>query len=605
MIVVAPAPPSKTPMTACGGLTIEAYIYPLTSSVIGVFDGGAGATTIIRNYAGNELGHQSGPKVTFSCQSNKWSHIAFTANSTHMGVFVNGVSAGTTAISSYGVGNFDIGTINTGTDGSFNGYISNFRVSNTRVYTANFTPPTDTLPITPNTVMLTCTKNMIVDDAGYRTFTVNGNARTVPFSPFSPNSAYTTANTGGSAYFDGTGDYITIGSGADINLSTLDFSMEFWYYCTALGSYAPGIFCKRTGGVASGWAMLTSGFICLSGGTWYDSWSNPYWVGSTASTGFNNSTSLTNVGQWTHVVLTRQGSGARWFVNGKLLGYQSRSSAIDQLTGVPFAVGFGGATSEQPYTGYVSDGRISIGSVPTNYQTSSTTTGTQIFTPPTAPLTLTSQGALANSVVLLMNYTDAAIVDSTGKNVIETAGDAKVNNYVYKFNTGAMGFDGSGDYLQIYNPQLFHFGAGNFTIEMFAKFNSSSGTQVLNNYGYEPSGTQSYVFYYSAGAIRLAYYSGSSSDASLGSFTPTVGTWYHIALVRNGTTVTCYVDGVALGSPINISTNVINFSGTSGAFRIAVNATDYFAGHINEFRISKIARYTSNFTPPTRTFPNR
>jgi hypothetical protein len=168
-----------------------------------------------------------------------------------------------------------------------------------------------------------------------------------------------------------------------------------------------------------------------------------------------------------------------------------------------------------------------------------------------------------------------------------------------------MAFDGSGDYLQLPTQPSFNLGSGNFTIEMFARFNSSSGTQVLNNYGYESGGTQSYVYYYSSGAMRLAYYSGSSSDASLGSFTPTVGTWYHIALVRNGTTVTCYVDGVALGSPINISTNVIRYPGSSGAFRIAVNSTDYFAGHINEFRISKTARYTTNFTPPTRSFPNR
>ena len=53
------------------------------------------------------------------------------------------------------------------------------------------------------------------------------------------------------------------------------------------------------------------------------------------------------------------------------------------------------------YRGYMSNLRYIVGSVPTDYQTSSTTNGTTIFTTPTSALTTTSQGATASDVQFL------------------------------------------------------------------------------------------------------------------------------------------------------------------------------------------------------------
>jgi len=543
-------------------------------------------------------------------RTNVWQHIVCCRDINNVtSLFVDGIRVGTATITSnftrqlLGIGDF----VTTAGEGH-NGYMSNVRlVKGSTPYDptqTTITVPTSPLTAIANTVLLTCQSNYFVDNSNTAaTLTPLNDVKVQPFSPFAPNSVYSVANTGGSTYLDGTGDYITIASGTDFNLGSSDFSMEYWYYLTAYGSYAPGVFCKRTGGVATGWTMLTSGFVCLIGSTWHDSWSTPYWVGSTASTGFNNGTSTTNLGQWTHVLCTRQGTNARWFVNGKLLGYQSRSGAIDHLTGVPLAIGFGGATSEQPFTGYVSSGRISVGSVPTDYQTASTTIGTQIFTPPTAPVTLTSQGSLANSVSLLMNFTDAAIIDSTGRNVIETVGDAKVNNSVSKFNTGSMFFDGTGDYLVAPANKFYDFGLGDFTIECWVRLITINSAKMLVTSNYNAgNGAGGWALIHRADISSLSL-SVNSNVVYSKSWSPTAGIWYHVSVCRSGTNLRFFVDGTQIGTT---STSSDNITGSSTVI-VAGNSDNNLPidANINELRITKSARYLTTFTPPTRSFPNK
>jgi len=77
--------------------------------------------------------------------------------------------------------------------------------------------------------------------------------------------------------------------------------------------------------------------------------------------------------------------------------------------------------------------------------------------------------------------------------------------------------------------------------------------------------------------------------------------FHHIALVRYGSTLTIYVDGVAGATTANLSTNSINSSPNKLAVgRDGEYVGGYFNGWIDEYRVSKgIARWTSNFTPPT------
>ncbi len=76
----------------------------------------------------------------------------------------------------------------------------------------------------------------------------------------------------------------------------------------------------------------------------------------------------------------------------------------------------------------------------------------------------------------------------------------------------------------------------------------------------------------------------------------------HIAMVKNGTTGTLYVDGTASGT-VGLSAGI-----SSSTHRLEFGRFDYTVGPIYQqmamhaARISNVARYTADFTPPT-SFP--
>jgi hypothetical protein len=77
--------------------------------------------------------------------------------------------------------------------------------------------------------------------------------------------------------------------------------------------------------------------------------------------------------------------------------------------------------------------------------------------------------------------------------------------------------------------------------------------------------------------------------------------WHHIAATRSGETARLFIDGVL------VATGTISGSlmAISSAIRIGRNTagstTFQFAGNMQDFMVTKgVARYTTNFTPPSR-----
>lgn len=118
--------------------------------------------------------------------------------------------------------------------------------------------------------------------------------------------------------------------------------------------------------------------------------------------------------QWYHVLWTRDSGGTtRMFVDGVLKGtVGAYSYGPTSSISISRQWGNGG----YPFSGYVSNVRSCVGSIPTSYQTSATSAGTTVFTVPNEVLTTTSQGATAADVQLLV-LTDVSnpLTDYSGK----------------------------------------------------------------------------------------------------------------------------------------------------------------------------------------------
>ena len=79
-------------------------------------------------------------------------------------------------------------------------------------------------------------------------------------------------------------------------------------------------------------------------------------------------------------------------------------------------------------------------------------------------------------------------------------------------------------------------------------------------------------------------------------------TWYHTALVLSGSTLTYYLNGVADGSFTGVT--VGNASTTNPQIGQANTGSEMYNGYIDDLRVTRgVARYTTNFTPPTAPLP--
>jgi len=84
-----------------------------------------------------------------------------------------------------------------------------------------------------------------------------------------------------------------------------------------------------------------------------------------------------------------------------------------------------------------------------------------------------------------------------------------------------------------------------------------------------------------------------------------VGAWAHIALVRDSSdgTISLYINGTRQGNTITdndiVNPDNFNIGGHSGQLNWSFN----FDGYIDDVRISKSTRYTSDFTEPTTQLP--
>jgi hypothetical protein len=103
----------------------------------------------------------------------------------------------------------------------------------------------------------------------------------------------------------------------------------------------------------------------------------------------------------------------------------------------------------------------------------------------------------------------------------------------------------------------------------------------------------------SAGSLNWGIFN--VNESNLGGSVP-LNSWNHIAVCRVGTTVTGYVNGIAVGTTTGSSATVGNSGGYGIGASQAGGAKMY--GYISNARFCRSAVYTSNFIPSTTPLTN-
>ena len=451
---------------------------------------------------------------------------------------------------------------------ALNGVFTGLRWSSNVRYTSNYTVPTGPFVNDANTLFLFGQLNRFVDQSSnaYTVAVAAGSPSIRPFSPFYSIAPYDPATIGGSGYFDGSGDALvcsSTGISTALAFGTGDFSLITWIYPLSFAG---------TQNVADLRAANGPSF-----GTFYVSTSGA--LGFYDGSSFETSAGVVRLNSWNHVVWSRLSGTLRMFVNGT---QQFSAANTSNYNGGRLTIGAHVDLNQAWVNGYLSGFQILKG------------TGYSTVTVPTAPPT-----AIANTSALL-NYTNAGILDNTGDNVLETLGGAQISTAQSRFGGSSMLFNGTSGLLKLPPNPLFNFLNGDFTIEFWV-YRSGSGSSDSNRLIQFADGDvyTGINIYEASGTVGLlATFSGSSWEISLA-----IGTissaWSHIAVVRSGGTIRCYLNGVNTANG-SAGTSSIFFSSTQTPVIGGQTGNRYFNGFIDDLRITKgYARYPTAFTPQT------
>jgi hypothetical protein len=548
-----------------GDFTIEFWVYPNAISRQDWIDidNGSGNRILIFGNSSNVIYSSAGvDRITGSTfRPGSWIHIAVVRMASSSNLYINGNQSGITYTDTrnYPAQLLTIGKDNAGST-HITGYIADLRiVKGTAIYTGSFTPPTAPLTAVENTSLLTLQYNgsfnskntAIIDEGSFGAqLTRFGNVALGTFTPNTPNTLgnYYIANVnGGSAYFDGAGDYLQDISNNRSNSAYIfpgDFTLEAWIYPEGLSTTRSTIFSIGSKNINRYLVQLND-----TGQLVVEKWGNAAVTMNAAITG----------NAWSHVAIVRSNTVVSAYVNGV---WGSVSQVLPGNIGNGgFSLGYdiGGATSNAFY-GYMSGVRLAKQAIYTVGGNKPPAipfkaNASIIDTKPTAN---TSNSVYFNGASFIRTSSNVEFALSTSDFTIE----AWVNRTSFNnSNSTILDFRQSGAFSQL-KPTL--------------QFADSSGIRFISN-----------------GAIRI-----SSTGLEYGN------TWHHVALVRDNGFTRLYVNGITQSTVYvdlndygaNAQSITIGAAGDNNSF-----SNVYFTGYITNLRIIKgLAIYTQNFTPDTR-----
>lgn len=424
-------------------------------------------------------------------------------------------------------------------------------------------------------------------DGSTNNFTVtrNGNTTQGSLNPFGDRW---------SNYFDGSGDYFSVAHNANLNLSSGNWTIEAWVNWNGSNGYA--VIISKDGLAGSTYAsyamnLNNSGYLqgLVGNGSGVS-----YFQIITSNTLFPKRT-------WTHCAFVKNGTTLTLYQNGTSVASATQSGTIID-GGKAALIGYEASQPSSFYMdGYISNLRVVKG----------TAVYTAAFTPPTAPLT-----AITNTQLLTCQSN--RFVDKSSNNfTITRNGDVSVRPFspfspsaAYSTSTnGGSSYYGTTDsYITLPDNANLSLGSNNFTFELwFYKIaNPGGGTNII------AWNTKNDNSAYAALRVQLTNTntvdllvseSGTSWKINASSSAVYVNnTWNHIAVVRNGGTITVYMNGTSVASGSTTASNTSLFAGTVNNINELYYNTNTWSmvGYVSNARLLiGTALYTAAFTPPT------
>jgi hypothetical protein len=210
------------------------------------------------------------------------------------------------------------------------------------------------------------------------------------------------------------------------------------------------------------------------------------------------------------------------------------------------------------------------------------------------------------NVVLLMhcNGTNGSTIftdSSPASRIVTATGNAQISTAQSKFNGSSGLFDGASDFLDLADSVDWHFGSGDFTIELWLRPSSLTGSMgiLAQRTG---SAFCPFVIYTNGTSLNVLISFNNSSWAAVPTISGgalSVNTWNYIAFKRAGSSFSLWLNGAQVGTYTSSS----SFTDLAQILRFGGLASAWLNGYAAEIRITKgVARDVS--VVPTAAFPD-
>lgn len=406
------------------------------------------------------------------------------------------------------------------------------------------------------------------------TITENGDVKSTAFTPYHPK--------GYSTYFDGSGDYLTVGSNIHNNIGSGDFTAEAWVYLDENLGTNRAIFGSGTSDGNDEFTLL----LLTNGALYFDYGGATSYIQSTASF---------TAKSWHHVALTRSGTSFNIWLDGTSVASTTLSATLGGTSN--FIVGAARSAS-LVWNGYIRDARVVTGS----------SVYTSAFSPPTSPL------AAITGTELLTCHAPYIADGSSNDLSITVSGNTKtvllgpydqIASYSESFHGGSVYFAGSEDLTisgAVFDPIAET--ASRYTIECWV-YPTAVGGSIWHAFGSTDDYSLDTVVY-SSTQVRFRHIDGAGAGDQEYTYLSglVMNTWNYVSLEKDAdSSFTIRLNNnTATWSPVNMGA-------TGNVNRVNIGVNSYggsgtytrLSGYVSDLRIVNSAVGISSIPTSPRT----